>query len=122
MWVWSQRAGQMFRDDGELVGTGYSGHADGKNSPDHQATRGVGPIPRGRWRITEMIPRYGTHGPFVLRLQPEPGTETWGRAGFLIHGDSVAAPGTASLGCIVLPRPVREALWRSGDRSLTVVA
>jgi hypothetical protein len=52
---------------------------------------------------------------------PDPGTETFGRGEFRIHGDSIAHPGTASHGCIILPRAVRDAIWRSGDRALEVV-
>ena len=60
-------------------------------------------------------------GPFTLVLAPAPGTETHGRSAFRIHGDSIRLPGTASHGCIILPRPVREAIWASGDRDLEVV-
>src|ERR1035438_5538324 len=40
----------------------------------------------------------------VQALTPESGTNTFGREGFLIHGDSVQNPGTASHGCIILPQ------------------
>ncbi|HYE46677.1 MAG TPA: hypothetical protein VEA44_12995, partial [Caulobacter sp.] len=52
---------------------------------------------------------------------PDDVHEATGRSAFRIHGDSVRAPGTASKGCIILPRAVREAIWRSGDRDLEVV-
>jgi hypothetical protein len=52
---------------------------------------------------------------------PDRGTETFGRSEFRIHGDSIAHPGMASHGCIILPRAVRDAIWRSGDRALEVV-
>ena len=62
------------------------------------------------------------HGPCVLRLEPSAQTDTRGRSGFLIHGDSKTQPGTASHGCIILPRVVREQVWQSGDRDLEVLA
>ncbi len=44
-----------------------------------------------------------------------------GRTSFQIHGDSINAPGEASSGCIIMPRMVRERIWRSNDRLLKVV-
>jgi hypothetical protein len=107
--------------DGVRVATGYSGHGPGRNSPEHESEPRVGPIPRGTWRIVGPPVDTEEHGPYVLALTPMPGTETFGRSGFLCHGDSVRAPGTASLGCIILPRSTRQALWESGERQLVVV-
>jgi hypothetical protein len=56
-----------------------------------------------------------------MALTPEPGTDTLGRDGFLIHGDSVENPGTASHGCIILPRAVRDQISASGDKQIQVV-
>jgi hypothetical protein len=39
-----------------------------------------------------------------------------------MHGDSKAHPGSASHGCVILPRATREEVWQSGDRELEVVA
>ena len=64
----------------------------------------------------------GPHGPFVLRLTPAPTNEMFGRDGFLIHGDSIEHPGSASHGCIILPRAIREAIAKSDDDTLHVVA
>jgi len=58
----------------------------------------------------------------VLKLNPAPSTDTHGRGGFLMHGDSKEHPGSASHGCVILPRAVREEVWNSGDRELEVVA
>jgi hypothetical protein len=46
----------------------------------------------------------------------------FGRDGFLIHGDSVEHPGTASHGCIIMSRAIREAIAQSDDHELNVVA
>jgi len=61
------------------------------------------------------------HGPYVLTLTPARSTNTFGRSGFLMHGDAVNAPGTASKGCIIMPRTAREQVWNSGDTDLEVV-
>lgn len=126
MWRWDQSAGELTRD-GKLISRGYSGNGRGKNNPAMQAARGVGPIPAGRWKIVE---RYDSDnvGPFALKLfavdaKPTDDThEPTGRGAFRIHGDSIRAPGTASHGCIILPRAIRELIWKSGDRDLEVVA
>jgi hypothetical protein len=116
-----QISGRLYDDAGELLGVGYSGFANGKNNPDAQSIHQVGPIPCGLYSM--WAPRDSqTHGPFAIPLVPYPENEMFGRAGFLIHGDSVHAPGTASLGCIIQARDVREKVWNSGDHVLKVVA
>ena len=122
-YVYEQATGRMFtREDGlnDLLATGYSGStADGgKNNPDKQCESDIGPIPRGIYSIGDP---FAGPSPFSLRLTPEPGNEMCGRSGFLIHGDSIAAPGTASHGCIILPRPARERIYQARLGKLVVV-
>ena len=126
MWVWDQSAGTLSRD-GTVVSRGYSGKRRGKNNPALQGVRGVGPVPRGRYRIG--APRTSKRtGPFVMDLFPIDATpndtvhDATGRSAFQIHGDSIRNPGEASSGCIILPRTVRESIWRSGVRVIEVVA
>jgi hypothetical protein len=118
-WTWDQSAGEL-RHDGAFVAKGYSGAASGKNSPSMQAAKDVGPIPRGKWRMTGVVDSPHT-GPFTIDLAPQPGTDTCGRGDFRIHGDSIADPGSASHGCIILPRVTRQRIWASGDRNLEVI-
>jgi len=120
MWIYAQKTGQL-RQNGNLVATGYSGFEQGKNNPSMQAVHDVGPIPQGDWTISGPPVNTAEHGPFVLTLSPASGTNTFGRGGFLIHGDAINAPGTASKGCIIMPRPAREQVWNSGDTQLEVV-
>ena len=125
MWVYAQASGELSRDDdAAVVSTGYSGSGEGKNNPAMQQIHDVGPIPRGIWHIGEpkCVDSVGPHGPFVLPLTAADGTETFGRSGFLCHGDSYGHPGQASHGCIVLNRHVREAIAASHDQLLKVVA
>ena len=120
MWTWKQSAGEMWQSD-EFIAHGYSGAGRGENNPDYQSVPDQGPIPCGQWSIVSLTVENTPHGPYVLHLVPGEQTNTFGRAGFLIHGDSIKEPGTASKGCIILPRPIRERIWASGDRQLTVV-
>ena len=122
MWTYKQRTGELFNSDPEPVAVGYSGNSDGKNNPAMQNVPCEGPIPQGDYTISGPPVDTASHGPFVLHLVPSPANEMFGRAGFLIHGDSIVSPGTASEGCIIMPRPVRERIWNSGDRDLKVVA
>ena len=121
MLTWDQSAGTMSRD-GVVIGRGYAGNVRGLNNPAMQAAQGIGPIPAGLWKLTELRLTGASTGPFTIVLEPAPGTNALGRSAFRIHGDNAQLNHSASHGCIILPRAVREAIWRSGDKQLTVVA
>jgi hypothetical protein len=122
-WLWDQSTGTLCRN-GAIVSRGYSGNGRGKNNPLLQGVRGIGPIPKGEWRIGK--PYNSTNvGPYALPLFAVDGNTDdihgpTGRSAFRIHGDSIRSPGTASKGCIILPRKVRELIYNSGDHILTV--
>src|SRR6266496_2462622 len=99
-WTYSQKTGEI-QQDGNPVATGYSGAGEGKNNLQMQHVHNLGPIPQGEWTIAGPPINTAEHGPFVLKLHPEPKTETHGRSGFLMHGDSREHPGTASQGCVI---------------------
>lgn len=121
MWVYEQRSGRLTYDgDAETFYVGYSGHAEGKNAHELEGVANFGPLPCGHYEIGAPEDT-ATHGPYVLRLTPAPENDMKGRSGFLIHGDSKVAPGTASHGCIVISKPARMAIWLSGDRQLRVI-
>jgi hypothetical protein len=120
-WLYEQSTGRMYAADGSVAGVGYSGAGDCKNNCKTQAVHNEGPIPTGSYRIGQPIDTI-THGPFVLPLTPDPTNQMFGRYGFLIHGDSVVNPGTASEGCIIMSRDVRNAIAESRDWELKVVA
>lgn len=119
-WIYEQATGNFTDPSGTLQGKGYSGQPPHRNDPDSQFVREVGPIPRGKWQGVELIPQ-SSHGPFAIRLEPYAETETFGRAGFLMHGDSIPHPGYASEGCIIQSRDVRELFWASLDHDIEVV-
>lgn len=118
-WTYEQSTGRILQD-GVRVAIGYSGAGECKNDPASQDVHNAGPIPRGHYSIGAPCDTM-THGPYVLRLTPDAANDMCGRAGFLIHGDSVVHPGTASEGCIILGRAIREKIWDSGDHDLEVV-
>lgn len=118
-WTYDQHTGELSHD-GVKVCVGYSGCGVGKNDSLSESVHDVGPIPRGVWTIG---PRFESesHGPICMRLTPTAETKTYGRSGFLIHGDSRRTPGSASKGCVILPGPVRCKIAASTDRVLRVV-
>jgi hypothetical protein len=121
MWIYQQSTGKLFKADGAVeVATGYSGFGKAKNDPSSQGLPGLGPIPRGVYLLGSLSEN-DDHGPLAIHLVPETGTNTLGRSGFLVHGDSKEAAGSASHGCIIMPRAVREAMIDSHDKQLVVI-
>ena len=119
MWTYLQSTGELLHDD-KHVAFGYSGAPGAaKNNPSMQNVHNTGPIPRGIYEIGEPEDTQA-HGPFVLPLTPHADNQMFGRAGFLIHGDSIQHPGTASQGCIILARLFRLRIAQSGDQHLLV--
>ena len=123
MWTYIQASGKLLDPTDKQEAKGYSGHGDGVNNPAMQEDADVGPIPCGQYTIGKAQDTT-THGPCVLSLTPLPGTNDFGRSGFLIHGDEVAHVGQelASLGCIIMPRAVRNLISASTDKTLLVIS
>ncbi|WOL24432.1 hypothetical protein fHeYen902_086c [Yersinia phage fHe-Yen9-02] len=121
MWRYEITSGKMFDKNGKIVATGYSGKGQYKNRADSTSMVGEGPLPVGHYTVCEPHTSAKT-GPYAMNLLPAKSNTMYGRSAFQIHGDSVKAPGTASSGCIILPRTIRELIWNSGDRELEVVA
>ena len=120
MWIYVQETGAMFDPQGAQLETGYAGKDPHKNNPASQCVKDLGPLPRGDYRIRAQR---NNPTPVTLPLDPDPGNFMCKplRSGFLIHGDSIAAPGTASNGCIILSRSARISIRDSGDDLLRVV-
>ena len=71
-YVYEQTTGNLYLvagADRTLLGTGYSGTGDGRNNPDMQGARNVGPIPQGLWRIGDAHDSAKT-GKLVMDLTP----------------------------------------------------
>ncbi len=119
-WTYQITTGALTTPQGKLRGTGYAGHDKGLNNPAMEDVENTGPIPDGVWTIGPAF-QHETCGPIAMRLTPQPGTDPQGRDGFLIHGDNSAANHTASHGCIILGRDIRQEIAASADRVLVVV-
>lgn len=117
-WTYSQKSGEM-KQGTKLVGTGYSGTGQGRNNPDMQNVRNVGPVPQGTYAISAPYDTK-THGPHVMALTPSADTNTFGRSEFLIHGDN--SKHDASEGCIILGPSIRHRISGSKDQTLKVTA
>lgn len=114
-----QKSGKLIADDGVLMCVGYSGHGEGKNNPDMQNVKAVGPIPRGEYTIGRAYDSKRT-GPLTIILIPSVNNEMFGRGDFRMHGDSINDPGNASNGCIVIPRSIRYKIIKGTDKKLIV--
>lgn len=115
--VYSQKTGVLTLD-GKEYAKGYSGKAEGKNNPDKEKEKNVGPIPTGLWKIGKAREFEGMENCFDLA--PD-GHDAHKRTEFLIHGDSKENPGMASKGCIILDKVVRKKIAESGITKLKVV-
>lgn len=119
MWSYSIRSRKLL-ENGKEIGTGYSGLNDFANDPTKVKEKGRGPIPPGKYRVGPAY-KHDHLGPITMNLDPLPGTDTFGRSHFRIHGDnSTPAPFDGSWGCIVLPKMVRERMIFANDRTLEV--
>ena len=119
MWTFEQRTGKAIDPSGKLVATGYAGgncgkNQEGKNNPDMQNVKSIGPLPRGIYTLRTPVDH--THlGPFAIPLIPDVTNEMFGRGDFYVHGDTTPS-GNASEGCVILPRWVRNLMWSSGKQ------
>ena len=118
-WIYHQKSGELWRN-GKKIGTGYSGHGEGLNNPDMQHVRAVGPIPRGTWRM-EGVYNSAKVGPFAIMLVPADGTDALGRYAFRVHGDNSRGNKSASNGCLIFPRNIRDMMWQFKDHIINVV-
>jgi hypothetical protein len=119
MYNYSQSTGVLDHDGVPLLNC-YAGHGSGVNNPALQNQHDVGPLPQGRYTMTDLIDSPHT-GLATIILNPDPANQMFGRSGFRIHGDNAAANRTASDGCIIAGHAAdRVGFWESNDRVLTV--
>jgi hypothetical protein len=122
VWKYKQKSGQLTNSTGSGVCIGYSGHGEGLDNPAMQRVPDIGPIPTGKYSIGTFFDDAGGKGPIVAHLTPLAETDTFGRTGFMVHGDNSGGNHSASHGCIILPHLIREAIMASSDRTLEVLA
>lgn len=124
--VYDQKIGVLWlRDEADpkkvtRLGKGYAGHPPFVNDPAAQALVSRGPIPRGKYRVGRPF-RHNRLGPAASFLEPFSDNEMFGRSGFFIHGDNSFGDQSASHGCIILKRSVREEIAKHLPIVLVVV-
>ena len=119
--VYTVRTGNLYVEDHDfcraLIGRGYCGWGQDRDNPNSERLVGKGPLPRGEWVIGQAS-HHARLGPVTFALTPTEKTETFGRSGFYIHGDTASRNFSASTGCIILDRPQREAIRALGIKYL----
>ena len=118
MWIYHQSTGVLQHED-KRVAIGYSGHGEGCNSHSHESIPNIGPLPVGLYTIGKSF-GHPNKGPMCMRLFPV-GHDAHGRSGFMIHGDNSKCNKSASEGCIILGRTIRDMISKSLDRTLKVI-
>lgn len=121
MIVFNSTTGDTYLNGTLLHDKAYSGHGEGVNNVAMEKVHEFGPIPRGDYSIGDWIPHHPTLGIWVAPLFPKEGTDTFGRSGFFIHGDTRAMNHTASHGCVIENSADRTAIRESGAKLLRVV-
>jgi len=122
MWRYEQATGRLFHDAAP-VAKGYAGgncgkNPEGRNNPEMQGVRCIGPLPKGRYTFGKVVEK--SHlGPFAIPLIPAKENNMCGRSGFFMHGDTNPS-GNASEGCIIMPRAIRKTCYSSTDHDLEV--
>jgi hypothetical protein len=119
--TFNRAAGTFWHDNVELSTIAYSGHGPGVNNPAFEAEHNIGPLPAGTYSIGPAKDPIDILGPVALPLTPIGGQEMFGRSAFFIHGDNASMNHTASDGCIILPKTIREYIAASPDKTLVVV-
>lgn len=120
MFTYDVKKRLMMENGKALEGTDlcYSGHGECRNDPQKEDVPHEGPPPRGKYHIGKVY-NHDHLGPFVMNLDPLPGTQMFGRSLFRIHGDNKEH--NASHGCIICPRDMRIHIAQAQDRILEVV-
>lgn len=123
-WTYVIDTGVLLTPSGLLMSRGYAGAPGYVNDPSATAISFKGPIPEGDYEIGAMEDHPESVGESALPLTPIAGTDTHGRDGFFMHGDSIRNAGLreASDGCIVQPLFARRQVDTSPDKLLNVIA
>ncbi len=125
VWIYQQSTGNLYHQptnpsSATLVGTGYAGNGENLNSPAGQSVPNSGPVPQGDYAFGPQRNSAAT-GRGILDLVPSSTNNMFGRTAFQMHGDNGRGDQSASKGCIIMPRNIRDLVGGSGDRTLRVV-
>ena len=105
----------------------YSGAPPYVSGPNATHIKNEGSIPVGTWTMQKGMYR-ASHGEFVFHLDEHPGTNTFGRDKFMIHGskhfqqcvqDTGKCGASGSKGCIIMGyedrRQLSRLVWEGHD-------
>ena len=125
-WYIETSTGKLYTPQGYYVATGYAGgnmgkNPEGVNNPALQDQHCIGPLPQGLYTMGTPVEGLPV-GAFAIPLTPDPANTMYGRSGFFCHGDNQAMNESASEGCFVMGRNIREQLASSSDQQIQVVA
>ena len=107
-----------------VICTGYAGRGEHINSPAAEHLVGQGPPPRGIYAL-ESARTHRDLGPFAIPFRWIDYTNgkgiPGGRSGFYFHGDNARGDRTASSGCIIVPREIRQFIeWQRKLRPVSL--
>lgn len=140
-WIYQQSTANLYHQPSDALGGGppqlisrggpsqYAGQNDGLNNPNNQNVVGRlggngGPPPQGTYSIGPQQDNQTNDGRTLrasIRLTPDPATEMFRRAGFIIHGDNRNGDQSASEGGPIIPLNIRNQIGRSNDKVFRVV-
>lgn len=130
MWTY-QQTGHLITPGGQpSEHRWYSGYGDHANKPQDEGMAGMGPLPRGTYRLSKLIAHPTSLGPVAIHLIPDAPTYNriiqLGRSpmSFFIHDGDVAHDMLASEGCLVCMDGTVGvmSMWNSSYKDLTVVS
>ncbi len=129
--VYSQSSGELTDMEDRRVGKGYSGAPGNVNVPASQGKKDLGVIPEGTWTIGEVIwdkDYTRGKGENLIHLVPDAATAERVRAmgrdpnTFYIHaGKKDPTDLSASQGCVIMEKKVREAIIELQGAKIRVV-
>lgn len=125
MWTYKQSTGELLNPDSSRVATGYAGgncgkNPEGVNNCSMETVHNIGPLPCGKYTFGTPV-AHSQLGVFAIPLIPDPMNVMYGRGGFFCHGDTESMTQSASEGCIIMPRNIRNMMAESDDHQLQVI-
>lgn len=118
-WEYEVKTAKFYHNGTYLFSARYAGAEGYYNDSSKECVSNKGPLPRGTYHIGEPFNHPKTKK-YTMRLTPSSSNNMCGRGRFMIHGDSIATPGQASNGCIILDLNFRIKIANSNDHELIV--
>ena len=125
MWTYNSKTGELLHPDGTSFGFGFSGNGRGINQPAYDGVHDLGPIPKGKYKMTQWIDKDPHLGLCVIVLEKV--DVAVDRDGFRIHGPrnlftrGLDAFLHSSNGCICIGDcTTRKVIWGFADHDLEV--